>query len=120
LTLPDNMRKSVDKEAIMDRPAVSEDVEAMLDLAERRREQYQAHAPTLQKPAPKARDAQRPYFHQLVVVVCGLSDWTHLRVESIYVPLGAQRVRGRVSAETIGGGGRESNPPTGDYPAHRF
>jgi hypothetical protein len=35
------MRKSVDKEAIMDRPAVSEDVEAMLDLVERRREQYQ-------------------------------------------------------------------------------
>jgi hypothetical protein len=50
----------------MDRPAVSEDVEAMLDLAERRREQYQEYAPIFQKPAPKARDAQRPYFHQLV------------------------------------------------------
>ena len=38
----------------------------MLDLAERRREQYQEHAPIFQKPAPKARDAQRSYFHQLV------------------------------------------------------
>jgi len=50
----------------MNRPAVSEDVEAMLALAERRREQYQEHAPIFQRPAPKARDAQRPYFHQLV------------------------------------------------------
>lgn len=45
------------------RPA---DVDAMVNLAEQQRQQYQVHAPTFHRPAPNATAIHRPWFQQLV------------------------------------------------------
>jgi hypothetical protein len=48
------------------RRATDADLEAMLDLSEARRSRYAAYHPRFHKPAPHARDAQRPFFSKLI------------------------------------------------------
>jgi hypothetical protein len=48
------------------RKASSADVEAMLELAEAHRRQYAAFQPRFHRPAPDAREPQRPFFEDLV------------------------------------------------------
>ncbi len=48
------------------RPARADDVERMLDLAERKRQAYAQNASPFQRPAADARSAQRSFFHGLL------------------------------------------------------
>lgn len=48
------------------RPATPSDLSALLDLAERRRREYECHQPTFWRPAPDARAAQALYFSRLI------------------------------------------------------
>jgi hypothetical protein len=48
------------------RPATHEDVERLLDLAARKRTQYESYVPRFHRPAPDARTRQQPYFHHLI------------------------------------------------------
>lgn len=48
------------------RPATRADLPAMLDLAERKREQYARYQPVFWRPAPDARERQEPFFAGLM------------------------------------------------------
>ncbi len=51
---------------LMIRRATEADLEAMLALAEAKRAQYAEYQPKFHRPAPNAREMQRPYFQRLI------------------------------------------------------
>ncbi len=55
------MTDAVDRTTTV-RTATSQDLEAILDLADARRAAYAEYQPVFWKPAPDARDQQRPYL----------------------------------------------------------